>query len=123
MRIVLAMLMVFAATPALAAWEKMVSSGGVDIYIDPQTIKISGSNRSVLALVAYSDVLPNGARSVRGSMEYDCKERRFRTLSFNQYTEPLAQGNLVSGNEVPSDWSAVTPETFAAEALNHVCKK
>lgn len=123
MRIVLAMLMVFAATPAIAAWEIMVSSGGVVIYIDPQTIKINGNNRSVLALVAYSDVLPNGARSVRGRMEYDCKERRFRTLSFNQYAEPLAQGSLVSGNEVPSDWSSVTPETFAADALNHVCKK
>ena len=123
MRIVFAMLVALTAAPVFAAWEEMVSNSGIAIYIDPQTIKINGSNRSVLALVAYSEVLPNGARSIRGMMEYDCKEMRFRTLSFSQYAEPLAQGKLLSENEVSTDWSSVAPETFAADALNHVCKK
>lgn len=122
-RIVLAMLVALTAAPAFAAWEKMVSNGDITIYIDPQSIKINGGNRSILAMVAYNEVLPNGARSIRGMMEYDCKGSRFRTLSFSHYAEPLAQGKLLSGNDVPSNWSSVAPDTFAAEALAHVCRK
>ncbi|MFB0935110.1 MAG: hypothetical protein QMB52_05005 [Propionivibrio sp.] len=122
-RIVLAMLVALAAAPALAAWEKMVGNGSITIYIDPMTIKINGGNRSVLALAAYNELLPNGARSIRGMMEYDCKGGRFRTLSFSHYAEPLAEGKLLSENDVPSEWSSVAPKTFAAEALAHVCGK
>lgn len=123
MRVLLTILTLVLAPSCFAEWEKMVSNGGIVIYIDPQTIKITGGKRSVLALVAYSDVLPNGARSVRGSMEFDCRERRLRTLTFSQYSEPLAQGRLLSDSAVPTEWSAVMPDTFAADGLDYVCRK
>ena len=123
MRFVWAAFLIIAAAPACAEWEHMVSSAGITIYIDPQTIRDEAGMRRVVALVSYSDVLPNGARSQRGIMEYDCKERRFRTATFSQYTEPLAQGVMLSDNSEPSEWSGVRPDTFAAHSLDYVCTK
>ena len=124
MRRVVAILVLFAALPAVAAWEEMVSRGGIALFLDPQTVRPgNGNTRSVVALVAYSEPLANGVRSVRGTMEYDCGDKRLRTLTFTQYTEPLARGRVVSDSQSPTEWSPVVPETFAADALNFVCKR
>ena len=123
MRFVCAACLVLAAAPACAEWETLVSSGGISISIDPTTISDEDGKRRVVELVSYSEVLPNGARSQRGVVEYDCKERRFRTATFSQYAEPLAQGVMLSDNAEPSEWSGVRADSFAAYSLDHVCTK
>jgi len=111
------------AVPAFAGWEEMVSRGGISLFVDPQTIKVSGDTRNVLALVAYNEPLSNGARSIQGAMEYDCRDKRLRTLTFTQYAEPLARGRVVSDSQSPSEWGPVAPGTFAADALEFVCRQ
>ncbi len=111
------------AAPVFAGWEEMVSRGGISLFVDPQTIKVNGDTRNVLALVAYSEPLSNGARSIHGAMEYDCRDKRLRTLTFTHYTEPLARGRVLSDSQTPSEWSPVVPGTFAADALDFVCRQ
>lgn len=111
------------SAPVFAGWEEMVSRGGISLFVDPETIKVSGETRNVLALVAYNEPLENGARSIQGAMEYDCRGKRLRTLTFTHYAEPLARGRVVSDSQTPSEWSPVAPGTFASDALDFVCRK
>ncbi|WP_305073357.1 surface-adhesin E family protein [Propionivibrio sp.] len=123
MRRIIALLGIIIAAPAFAGWEEMVSRGGISLFLDPQTIKVSGNTRNVMALVAYSEPLSNGARSIQGAMEYDCQDKRLRTLTFTHYAGPLARGQIVSDSQVPSEWGSVEPGTFAADALDFVCRQ
>ncbi len=123
MRRIVAVLALIMAAPAFAGWEEMVSHGGISLFLDPQTIKVSGDTRNVLALVAYNEPLENGARSIQGAMEYDCRGKRLRTLTFTHYAEPLARGRVVSDSQSPSEWNPVAPGTFAADALDFVCRQ
>jgi hypothetical protein len=123
MRRIIALLGLITAAPAFAGWEEMVSRGGISLFVDPQTIKVIGHMRNVMALVAYNEPLSNGARSIQGAMEYDCRDKRLRTLTFTHYSGPLARGQVVSDSQVPSEWSPVEPETFAADALDFVCRQ
>ena len=123
MRRIVALLGFIIAAPAFAGWEEMVSRGGISLFVDPQTIKVIGHMRNVMALVAYNEPLSNGARSIQGAMEYDCRDKRLRTLTFTHYSGPLARGQVVSDSQVPSEWSPVETETFAADALDFVCRQ
>lgn len=123
MRRIVAFLGFIVAAPAFAGWEEMVSRGGISLFVDPETIKVSGSTRNVMALVAYSEPLSNGARSIQGAMEYDCQDKRLRTLTFTQYAGPLARGQVVSDSQIPTEWSPVAPGTIAADALDFVCRQ
>ena len=123
MRRIVGVIALIVSAPAFSGWEEMVSRGGISLFVDPQTIKVSGDMRNVLALVAYNEPLENGARSIQGTMEYDCPGKRLRTLTFTQYAGPLARGRVVSDNQSPSEWGPVAPGTFAADALEFVCRQ
>ena len=60
-------------------------------------------------------------RSMRAYNEYDCAEKKVRTLSLTLFRKNNLEEYLDSDSGV-SSWESVAPETIALAQLNFVCK-
>ena len=100
MRVVLTLLLIFAAVPARADWVKVgeagktvfyVLSANTDYYIDPSTITKEGNIRRVWEIHDLSDKGPRGERSILVSAEYDCVQKLMRMSNATGHSHPMAQ--------------------------------
>jgi hypothetical protein len=113
MRIVLTFLLLMAATSVMAEWVKVgkssrtsykVFSDETVYYIDPATITSEGNLRRVWEIFDLSDKGPDGERSVLASVEYDCAEKRMRTLKATGRTLRMARGEIIPLIRFLDDW-------------------
>ena len=51
-----------------------------------------------------SDKGPSGERSILASVEYDCAEKRMRTLAATGHSLPMARGQIIPLRGVVEDW-------------------
>ena len=115
-----------ATTPAWAEWEMLGETDTAVHYLDLATIGTDGSLRRVWELQDLKLRLPNGERSRRTLFEYDCKEKRFRTISMSAFPGQMANGEiLLIGSDPRSsgDWQIVPPGTVAQVALRLLCAR
>jgi len=113
MRAVLTLLLLVAATSAMAEWVRMgttsrtsykVFSDETVYYIDPATITSEGNYRKVWEIHDLSDKDSDGARSVLASVEYDCAEKRMRTLKATGRSLRMARGEIIPLIRFFDDW-------------------
>jgi hypothetical protein len=96
MRVVLMLLSLIAAAPALAQWVKVDEKDNAIHYIDRTTITQSGAMRRVWVTQYLREKGPDGEMSRRAFLEYDCAGRRFRYLSIAKHSA------LAAGGQTPS---------------------
>jgi hypothetical protein len=133
MRLFLSILLLGVVAPAWADWVKVgevkksthffLSSTTV-YFVDPTTITKDGSVRRVWEIHNLSDTGPSGERSVLASVEYDCADKRVRTLSATGHSEPMASGQIISLRGVLDDWtnlSAGKDDQVFMKILDMVC--
>jgi len=133
MRIVLTLLLIFAAVPAQADWVKVGQAGTTvlyvlsertDYYIDPSSIAKEGNIRRVWEIHDLSDKGPRGERSILVSVEYDCAQKLMRLANATGHSESMAQGQIIKLSQLPDDWiilrSGKDDEIFF-KILNTVC--
>jgi hypothetical protein len=113
MRIVLTFLLLMAATSAMADWvmvgkssrtSYLVYSDETVYYIDPASIAREGNFRRVWEIYELNDKGSEGERSVLASVEYDCAEKRMRTLKATGRSLPMARGQIIPLNRIYDDW-------------------
>ena len=118
MRIVLTFLLLMAAAPVRAEWVKAdktergffsAFSEGTVYYIDPSTITRDGNFRTVWEIHDLSDKGSYGERSVLALVEYDCADKRVRTLKATGRSLRMAQGEIISLRGVLDEWVVLRP--------------
>ena len=121
MRIALTLLLLFAAAPVLAEWVRVGRTDAAVHYVDPATVRKDGNLRQVWALqdmVRWGD---DGIRSIRSLQEYDCALQRFRYLTLETHSEPMAGGWILATHNLRDAWSDRPPGTKASAIGKIVC--
>ncbi|NJD35363.1 MAG: hypothetical protein FIA96_11120 [Betaproteobacteria bacterium] len=122
MRIILCLLALVAA-PAWAEWVKMDETDTGTYYIDPSTIRKNGQFRKVWQVQDLKQRARGGEMSQRVLWEFDCREKRFRFLSYSTHFEPKATGKTLVSEGDTDDWDSVPPDSAAEAILKFVCAK
>jgi hypothetical protein len=120
MRMLLCLLALVAA-PAWAEWVKVAESDDATVYVDPATIRQDGDLRTVSTLQDLKERGKNGEMSRRALEAHDCKEPRYRTLSYSLYPEPMSGGQLILTNDYMSRWAVNVPDTPPWDITRFVC--
>ena len=127
MRLVLSLLLALAAAPAWAEWVRVKEypSEGLVRYYDNATIQKDNNLRKVWLLIDLKARNNNGEMSVRFLLEFDCKEKRGRSLSGTGYTDSMGRGGVLPSpaDNKPSAWDDVEPEEPIADLFRIVCAK
>ena len=108
---------------AWAEWVWVTSGDRTDLYIDPATIRKDGNLVKVWEINDLKQRHKDGELSSRSRTEYDCKEERYRTLSFSVHSESMANGELIYNTSSVSPWQDVPPDTAVASIMKKVCVK
>ena len=118
MRLVLTFALAMAAGPAGAQWVEVDKSErgffssfvrGTTYYFDPSTITRDGNLRRVWEIHDLADKGPQGERSILASVEYDCADKRMRTLKATGKSARMARGEIIQLSVFSDEWIALRP--------------
>jgi hypothetical protein len=123
MRIAFTLLLIFTAAPACAEWVKVGRTDTAVHYVDPATVRKEGNLRTVWALQDTVQSGEDGIRSIRSLQEYDCALERFRFVSVEAHSEPMAGGWILAEHHLRDAWSNRPPGTRAATIGKIVCAR
>ena len=93
-------------------------------FIDNTTISQVNQFKRAWFKLEYSlnsEMSKVGVLSSRVYREFDCREKKVRTLSLTTFSQPNLLGVSTTGNKI-SDWSFIAPNTNAELMLEIVCK-
>jgi hypothetical protein len=124
MRIALTALLVLAAAPAWAEWEKVSENNAVVFYVDPATLRTEGALRRSWELQDLKVRDSDGELSRLSLFEYDCSGARYRILFSSAHAGQMATGEVildVSNPDADQTWDHADPGTLALTRLRHVC--
>lgn len=120
------LLLVSISTTAMAEWTMVQTGDAGSMYIDFDTLQRSGDLVTVLTLNDYSEPQQKEELSAQFKELHDCRNKKFKALSINYYSSPLAQGNTiatVSMNEQETPWSDVVQYSIGELKANIICSK
>ena len=123
-----------AVVPARAEWvqeDKTQGRGffsaftGTVYYIDPTSIVKDGNFRSVWEIHDLSDKGSEGERSILAHVQYDCADKRMRTLKATGKSLKMANGQIIPLRYVYGEWNLLRPgnkdDEIYFKILNAVC--
>ena len=125
-------LLMLVSLPARAEWVE-VMTGEQDgnsntIYIDSGTLRKTSDGRRMWAMFSYekrTQVEGNGRlhyyRSSRVLYEFDCQDKRVRSLEGLFYTEPMLKGYMVVQHVNPTLWDFPRPNSVWEQLLKGAC--
>jgi hypothetical protein len=119
---ILAFIALTFSASAAAEWVKVGLTDDYDVFIDPDTISAEGQFRKSWEIRNLKRQDRFG-ESDQYRMEYDCKERRNRTLYWSVHTGYFALGELTKLALETSYWHPIRPYTTDWIVLRIVCLK
>ena len=115
-------LLLLASASAEAEWKFVDSNEGGNIYVDFATIRKQGNVAKVWVLVDWTAPrrLENGKQfsSMKVQQEYDCGEKRYRTIFASFHSGSMGTGEVVDFDPGVGQWIPAS-EGF----LKVVCKR
>ena len=129
MRTLLALLLLSFCVAASAEWVRVGDArlATLEKYIDPDNVKQTGPMaimRQLWEISNFTEPEKDGALSAKILAEYDCQNRRYRTLEQHRFTEAWARGRQLKPpdlNQTATAWSAITPSSINAAVIDIVC--
>jgi hypothetical protein len=124
MKKILLILLLLISSVVHAQWIFVLEANETEIYIDTKTISQTNQLKRAWFKLEYSlnsDMSKSEVRSSRVYREFDCREKKVRTLSLTTFSQPNLLGVSTTGNKI-SDWSFIAPNTNAELMLEIVCK-
>jgi hypothetical protein len=120
---------VLASTYAQADWEKIdaAASDQIETFIDAKRIRQSGPMNTMRRVWEVSNLpqrLSNNALSIKTQLEYDCKDRRVRTLEEALFPEHFARGTPIAAKQEmvkTGDWLVINKASVTEVIFNRVC--
>ena len=125
-RALLVLLTCLLAGPVQAEWVALGRTDSLRVYLDPKPVQKSADSVQIWQLMDFVTAQWVDAQTVVGSIknlvEYDCQQRRFRTLTAEAYSEQMGDGRKVA-NERPANppWEAIEPGSSAEKMRGIAC--
>lgn len=125
--LMLVLLGLLASGRAQADWTKFDSVETGTYYLDIDTVKKSGYNRSFWSILDYR--LPQKTsrgmhyQSTRTHMEIDCRQKTVHILSFSMHAGPMLAGEVIDTQGIMRDWQSIPPDTPLEKLHRMVCSR
>jgi hypothetical protein len=111
---------------AYAQWTLVGDNDAGQFYIDLTSIHQINQNKRVWVKTEYSSnskmTLQENIRSTRSLQEFDCRERKYRRLSFHAYKQPNLIDSVFTSNTV-QEWQYIPPNSVSDAELRLICIK
>ena len=116
------------ATPVLADWVKTGRGADFHNYIDPATVRRTGSTVRVWSLSDYESVRDDRDgtgpyRSVKVLREYDCRNETTRSIYIASYRDNMGEGAVTYSNSSSTPATPIIPESIGATVWGLLCAK
>ena len=122
-KIIIAGLLAISVTSVFAEWTPVYVTDSGTFNIDYETLRKEGSTRKVWILLNYKQQQIDNGMSRRVRYEFDCKEERYRALTFSVHSESMANGELIYNSSSVRPWEDPPPDTAIASMMKKVCAK
>jgi hypothetical protein len=120
--LVLALIALTFSAPVAAEWLKVGETENYDAFIDPDTISTDGHLRKSWE-IRNLKMQSRAGESDQFRMEYDCKEKKSRTLYWSVHSGHFALGELTKLGLETSYWNPIRRYTIDWDLLKIVCTK
>jgi len=121
---IVAAILILHSVPSFAGWVLFEGTDEVEIYVDLSAILKNEQVASVEYLMNFSKPqLSKGVKSAVDVAEFDCEQKRKRTLSMTNYSEPMGQGGVLFNNKEPTRWRPVGVDGMEYTLWQFACKK
>jgi hypothetical protein len=118
----LILLLLLVNASAWAEWIKIDETDRTVIYIDPERIQKNAQFPTAWQLSDYKQANKRGVLSSQNLIEFDCKEKRRRTLAFTSHSENMAEGKVIFKNLKSGQWHPVPHDSVAEQLMNMACE-
>ena len=111
----------------VAVEKKYQSPGRQTVYIDPDTVRREGNLVTLVTLIDWEWTQgkrsPSRFHSTRIKKQFDCADKRFRSLAFTHYSDHMGTGRPAGGYESEGHWVPVEPESLSQGLWDIACGK
>ena len=113
---------------SFAAWKELGANEVIVVYVDTDTISISGEKAQIISMLDFKTpgMNPNtkeAVNSIIGINEYNCPAITYRPIEYKEFSGNKGTGKVVSDNKTPdSVFEPVVNESWAAGVFNVVCQ-
>ncbi len=127
-KLIFLILTLFSSINSYASWVEVGQTQSATFYIDPTTIKKDKNFVKVWTMRDLNEVAkPPGSSlsylSSRTYEEYDCKETKYRQLSFYWYSGKQGKGEIVLTNSTASQAIHLPPGSIPYGIMKILCKE
>jgi hypothetical protein len=123
-KVILLLWLAVACNSAQAAWNLVTSNEEANVYAEISTISKSGD---IIKMSDITDFIHKIAgvnyASVKSQREYDCKDKKSRTLSYATMSKNMAGGAVVNSSNFARPWSPVFSGGVAGALWATACAK
>lgn len=116
------LLLLLLQASAWADWVKVDETDKTVIYIDPERIQKNAQFPTAWQLSDYKNATARGVLSSQNLIEFDCKEKRRRTLAFTSHSENMGAGQLKFKNLKAGQWRSVPHDSVAEQIMGMACE-
>jgi Surface-adhesin protein E len=128
-KLVLMLFLSVMSNHAMAELEQIGGYGGLTIYTDPSNINKEGNIVRMWNVYNYYTAKsgPGGKMylSIDQQEEFDCEERKMRTLYFSYRSENKGEGEPVYSKSFSGDirWDPIEPDSKSEYLFKYACGK
>ena len=110
---------------AFAEWQEIGRNATKTVYVDVNTIKITGNKSRIWRLINHNKVIvvPDGTeyRSAKTLQEFDCLNLSSRLVYVVAFKELMGQGKVIAAGYQPVIWDANVPDSISEEISRYAC--
>jgi hypothetical protein len=123
----LLLLLGIVSRPAYAGWASLGDTElGTRVYVDRGTLLSNGKLVTMWILYDFRSMRTVAGKSFSSSKtqgEYDCAQKRHRTLVDTRFSSIMGLGKVVFNESFPSEWASITPQGFDQKLWKFACSK
>lgn len=115
----------FMCLPVLADWKYIGTEDASEseFFLDFETLRKDGNLRRIWQVVNLKSDDPNGRRSIRSRLEFDCKNETVQSLARMAFSDKLAGGNVIHKSDDLGPKTYIPPKSILSLQLQEVCKR
>lgn len=120
------LILISISTTAAAEWTLVQTGDNGSMYIDFDSLQKTGDLVTVLTLNDYYEPQQKDELSAQFKELHDCRNKKYKALSINYFSSPLAQGSLITTvtlNEPETPWSDVVQYSIGELKANIICSR
>lgn len=121
-----ALMLAITSTSVMAEWHRLIEEKDTTFYFDPAMVRRVENGFKALILMDFKkpqDDGMNGFFSMEILREFDCKEKRVRTLAYLSHSMNMGTGSRVYANSENDIWMPASSGKINVKLMEILCDK